>query len=416
MNAPDPDPATSPGDRKKAPARRPLFEALPGWVGVSTRLVHGARRPDLNAGAVVAPIYQTTTFHYPADYSEARDTGSVYLYTRVDNPTREVAEELIRGLEGGERARLYGSGMGAISAALLSLLRPGEEVVALDTLYGGTLDLLGWMGPQFGIPVRWVSESHAREPESLVTPSTRLVFLESPTNPVLHVHDIQRWAEAAHRVGALLLVDNTFATPVNQRPLALGADLVLHSATKALGGHADLLAGAAVGADDLLRRIDPHDTLGSVLDPFAAFLLARGLRTLGLRVARQNENGRRVAEAVSGHRALERVHYPGLNDPEEEAIALRQMTGRGGMVALDLKGGLPVARRFLRALRLVHVASSLGSVESLASIPGETSHRHHSAEELARRGISPGLVRLSLGIEDPEDLVRDLTEALDHAT
>lgn len=401
------------GTPRKERRNRAPFDPLPEWVGPSTRLVHGARRPELNAGAVVPPIYQTSTFHFPAAFSEATDHGGAYLYTRGENPTQEVAAELLRSLEQGEACKVYGSGMGALGAVLFSLAESGDEIVALDHLYGGMVDLLHWFGPRYGLQIRWVTAEEAKHPEAVVGEKTRLLFLESPTNPLLWVHDLRRWSKVADAVGALVVVDNTFATPINQRPLELGADLVVHSATKYLGGHADLIAGAVVGARRLLDRIDPMETLGSVLDPFAAFLLARGLRTLALRVGRQNENGACVASALANHPKVERVYYPGLGDLLQDEIVGRQMRGRGGMVSLVIKGGTGASERFLRKLRLVHVAASLGSVESLVSVPGLTSHRHISPEDLVTRGVVPGLVRLSLGIEDPDDLVRDLIEALD---
>ncbi|MFZ0891179.1 MAG: aminotransferase class I/II-fold pyridoxal phosphate-dependent enzyme [Thermoplasmata archaeon] len=406
----------SPVDEKKPDdptARRGKFDPLPDWVHPATRLVHGARRPDENAGSVVAPIYQTTTFHYPALYSESARSGKVYLYTRNENPTVEVAAELIRQLEGGQAARLFGSGMGATAATLLSLLRPGQELLALDTLYGGTINLAQDLLAPYGILVRWMSESAARSPEKCVTDQTKLVWIESPTNPLLQVHDVRRWAEVSHGVGACLVVDNTFANPINQNPLALGADLVMHSATKYLGGHTDLSAGAIVGSDELLARIDPKSLLGSVLDPFAAFLLARGMKTLSLRTARQNENGEELARALQEHPKIERVYYPGLGSPEALRIAEAQMRGRGGMVSVVVRGGPPQIRAFLQHLRLVHVATSLGGVESLVSVPVETSHRFLTPEQLRERGIAENLVRFSFGIEETEDLVRDVTEALD---
>jgi len=402
------EPSQDPGRRR--PSR---FDPIPAWAGVSTRLVHGARRPDYNAGSVVPPIYQSATFHYPSEFSESVDRGGVYLYSRLVNPTVEVAAELLRQLEGGEAARLFSSGMGAFTSVLLSLVKSGDEVVALDVLYGGTLTVLSDLLPRFGVRLKLVSEREAREPESVLTPNTRLAVIESPTNPLLTVHDIARWGKAADEVGAILLVDNTFASPINQNPIALGADLAHHSATKYLAGHADVVAGGVVGPANVLARIDTSGDYGATLDPFAAFLLARGLRTLPLRVARQNENGRRVAEALANHPLVERVYYPGRASEEEEAIASRQMRGRGGMVTLALRGGPEVVQRFLRRLRFVHVAASLGGIESLASVPALTSHRHLAPEERARRGIADGLVRFSFGIEDPDDLVRDLTEALD---
>ena len=389
------------------------FRPLPEWVGPTTRILHGARRPDLNAGSVVPPIYQTSTFHYPASHSEASDRGDVYLYTRLGNPTVEEPAEVVRLLEGGEKSRLFSSGMGAMAATILSLVRTGDEVVALGDLYGGTTDLLRELLPGYGVRVRLVNGPAARSPEEQLRDGTRLAIIESPTNPLLHVHDIARWARATDAVGALLVVDNTFATPINQTPLALGADVVVHSATKYLGGHADLLAGAVVGPASVVDRIDAQGYLGACLDPFAAFLLGRSLRTLPLRVARQNETAARVARALAGHHAVAAVHYPGRASAEEETIAARQMRGRGGMVSLSLRGGAAAVDPFLRRLRFVHVASSLGGVESLASVPGDTSHRHLDPAALAELGIDPGLVRLSFGLEEADDLVRDLTESLD---
>lgn len=396
-----------------SPSRKHRFDPLPAWTGPTTRLVHGARRPDWNAGSVVPPIYQTSTFHFPAEHSEASERGHTYLYTRTDNPSVEVPSELIRGLEGGESARLFASGMGAISATVLSLVTPGDEVVAAGGLYGGTTSLLTELLPRFGVRVRALSDSEAQAPEGSLGPTSRLVILETPTNPLLHVTDIARWSAACDRVGAMLLVDNTFATPINQNPLALGADLVVHSATKYLGGHSDLLAGALVGPERLVGRVDPRGVLGAALDPFAAYLLGRSLKTLALRVERQNANGAAVAAAVEGHPAVVRVHYPGRASADEEAIAARQMRGRGGVVSLALRGGPPDVDRFLRGLRFVHIASSLGGVESLASVPRLTSHRHASPKERRALGIGDTLVRFAFGIEDTADLVRDVTESLD---
>ncbi len=406
----DSDPTSRPSRPRKYP-----FDPLPPWVGPSTRVVHGARRPDYNTGSVVPPIYQTTTYHWPPERSESSDRAQAYLYTRTLSPTSEGPAEVIRQLEGGESARLFASGMGAITATVLSLLRSGDRLVALENLYGGTTDFVTELLPRYGVSVREVSWHDALEPEKVVPDGTTLAIVESPTNPTLSVHDLARWARATKRVGATLLVDNTFATPLNQNPLALGADLVVHSATKYLGGHSDLTAGVVVGPERLVSRIDEKQYLGATLDPFAAFLLGRGLKTLALRVARQNENGRRVAEAARDHRAVERVHYPGWGSEREGEIAQRQMRGRGGMVSLSLKGGAAAVEDFLSGLRLVHIAASLGGVESLASVPARTSHRHLSEETRRARGIDPGLVRLSLGIEDPDDLVRDITESLDRA-
>lgn len=390
------------------------FERLPKWVHPATRLVHGSRRPERNAGAVVPPIYQTTTFHYPSEFSESAPQGRTYLYSRNVNPTQEVAAEVLRGLEGGEDARVFGSGMGAITATVLALVESGDEIVALENLYGGTFGFFRNFLPRYGVKVRWVADVPGADPSRLVTIRTKLLFVESPTNPLLTVHDLSLWARAAHRVGAPLAVDNTFATPINQHPIGLGADLVLHSGTKYLGGHSDLMAGALVGSKALLARVEPVQTvLGSVLDPFAAFLLTRGLRTLDLRVERQNENGRRVTEAIARHRKVKKFYYPGRSGPYEEAVCRRQMRGRGGVIAFVVPGGLAATHRFMRRLRLIHVASSLGGVESLVSVPRETSHQQLTDEERRARGIDDGLIRISLGIEDPDDLIRDISAGLD---
>jgi len=400
----------------EAPKQRPPpagFDRLPEWTGPATRLIHGARRADRNAGAVVPPLYTSTTYRFPPEFSPAEPHEPPYLYAREGHPTAEPPTEIIRQLEGGEAARLFGSGMGALAATFQSLLRPGDEVVAFADIYGGTRSLLSELGGASGIRVKWVYPEAARFPHEAVGEATRLVFLESPTNPLLSVHDLGAWASEADSVGALLVVDNTFATPLNQRPLALGADLVVHSATKYLGGHSDLMAGAVIGPQRLLDRIDAHRALGSVLDPWSAYLLNRSLKTLALRVARQNENARAIAHALRVHRSVARVYYPGWNSAEEETIAARQMTGRGGMVSFDLRGGAEAVRRFLHRLRFVEVASSLGGVESLVSVPRETSHRRLDAAERARLGIGDGLVRLSVGIEEAADLIRDLNEALE---
>ncbi len=403
MSEPEPD----------SPRRR--FEPLPAWVSPATRLVHGGRLPDLNAGAISPPIYQTSTFRYPSAFSEAAAHGTVRFYSRISNPSTDGPAEVLRQLEGGDAARLFASGMGAISAVLLSLLRSGDRVVALQDLYGGTTDLLRDLAARFGIRLLEVPAAEARSPEAVLDGPTRVVWLESPTNPTLSLVDLRRWTEAAHRVGALVVVDNTFATPINQRPLGLGADLVVHSATKYLGGHSDLLAGAVIGREAPMREVDARSALGAPLDPFAGFLLGRSLKTLAVRMERHNSSGAAVASALAGHPAVRAVHYPGRGGPDEEAVARAQMDGRGGMVALSLRGGASALPTFLAHLRIVQVAASLGGVESLISVPAESSHRHLSGTELAARGIDPGLVRLSLGIEEPTDLVRDLREALDAA-
>jgi cystathionine beta-lyase/cystathionine gamma-synthase len=401
-------------DPRPRPRRSDAFEPLPPWAGPATTAIHGARRPERNAGATVPPIFQTSNFRFPAEFSDAPDADSTRIYTRYTNPTNEVAAELIRRLEGAEAGAVFASGMGAIASTLLTFLSNGDEVVALSELYGGTLDLLHSLLPRFGIAVRWIPPHFEGDATHFLGPKSRVLMLETPTNPTLQLVDLEAWTRAADAVGAHVVVDNTFATPVNQNPLRWGADVVVHSASKYLGGHSDLIAGAVAGSEELVGRIQATGRiLGPSLDPFAGFLLTRGIRTLPLRVARQNENGRRVADALLRHPRVERVHYPGFGDPAQEEIARRQMAGRGGMVTIVVHGGLEGARRFLHGLKIVQVAASLGGVESLASLPKETSHARLNEEELAARGIAPGMVRLSLGIEDADDLIRDLSEALD---
>ncbi|MCI4363439.1 MAG: aminotransferase class I/II-fold pyridoxal phosphate-dependent enzyme [Thermoplasmata archaeon] len=398
-------------EEKEIPPRR--FRSLPAWArGPATTSLHAARRPERNAGAVTPPIYQTSTFHFPAANSELGSTAEPYIYTRYENPSQEAAAETIRALEGGEAARVFGSGMGAVATTLVGLLSSGDEVLALDTLYGGTLGLLSELLPRYGIRVRWVSRAQAAEPEKLITDGTRLVFLESPTNPLLEVHDLARWASAADACGAISVVDSSIATPINQQPLRLGIDLVVHSASKYLGGHSDLIAGAVVGPTVLMERIrDAHLLLGSVLDPFAAFLLSRGMKTLAPRVTQQSRSAAWLASELERLPGIEKVHYPGRASPQEEELAHRQMLGRSGVLAFSLHGGLPAARRFLERLELVHVAASFGGAESLVSLPAETSHAGLTQAERSSRGIGEGLVRLSVGLEEPEALLADVVQA-----
>ncbi len=401
---------------KRAPGRprRRSPEGSPGdsrW-GPGTVAVHAGDRPDRNAGAVVAPIYQTSTFRFPAAFSEA-GARRTHLYTRVANPTLTQAGSVVSALEGGKEGRVFASGMAALSTVLLGHLNRGDEVLAPEDLYGNTVTLLKQELPRWGIAVRFVPAARGSQVGEYLSDRTRLLLVESPTNPTLHVYDLRAWARAAERAHAWLVVDNTFSTPVNQQPLRWGAQVVMHSATKYLGGHSDLLAGALVSGPGLLTGLDPFAaTLGGTLDPIAGFLLLRGMKTLPLRMARHNENARAVVEELEGHPKVMRICYPGRASAEEERICRRQMRGRGGMVSLVLRGGLGGARRFLQGLSLFQVASSLGGVESLVSLPLETSHRAMSSEERERRGIADSMARLSLGIEDAADLVADLKGAL----
>lgn len=383
------------------------------FPGFDTRAVHSGDALDYNAGAVVPPIYQSVTFHFPAELSEAREKGTVHLYTRLGNPTLTNAARTVANLEGAEKGEVFSSGMAAMSSVLLSSLRAGDEVVALEDLYGNTIVALRDLLPRMGIAVKWVSGNDPSAVLGAMSEKTKLLILESPTNPTLRVHDIRTWAKAARSVNALLLVDNTFATPVNQNPLELGADIVMHAATKYLSGHSDIVAGALAGSGASMTKVTEFaTTLGGTLDPIAAFLLSRGMKTLGVRMKKHNENAKAIATEFARHPRIEAVHYPGSHSSEEEKIAMSQMRGRSGMVSLVIAGGLPAARSFMSSLTLIHPASSLGGVESLVSLPVETSHRQLTKEDRDRRGIADGLARISVGIEDASDIISDIRAAL----
>ena len=360
---------------------------------------------------MVAPIYQTSTFHYPAEFSEAVE-GGTRLYTRYTNPSQEAAAEAIRDLERGEAGRVFASGMAAISTSVLSLVKAGDSVLTTPELYGGAAELFRDLLPRYGVRWRTVPAG-CQDPGPYFDATTRVAYLETPTNPLLRVYDLAAWAHAADAHRAAFVVDNTFATPVQQRPLELGADLVVHSASKYLAGHSDVIAGAVVGRRRLLGRVaDAARVLGGSLDPFAAFLLLRGIRTLPLRVARQSASAALLVERLASHPGVSKIRYPGRAGPEEEGIARRQMSGRGGVVAFSVDGGAPRLSAFLHGLKIVQVAASLGSVESLISVPAQTSHAALTPEARAELGLDEGTVRLSVGIEEVEDLWNDLEGAL----
>ena len=382
--------------------------------GLSTRSVHSGEIYDPQ-GSPHTPLYNTTTFAFGStaellDVVEGRKPGN--LYTRYGfNPTIRSLEEKLASLEEAQAALAFSSGMAAEAALFLTYGRKG--VVCIGDAYGGTLELLESQLPLLGIPTHFVLGNEWHRLESiLMNRQAELVFFETPTNPVLEIIDIERVTVLAHAHGARVVVDNTFASPVNQQPLALGVDLVVHSATKYLGGHSDVTAGALIGPKEL---IDPvfawRKNLGQTIAPETAFLLARSLRTLVVRVERQNATAVAVAEAMQDHPRVARVLYPGLPGFSGHALAKRQMRGFGGMVTLDLKGA--DATHFVDRLRLFKIAPSLGGVESLVTQPVTTTHHGLSAAERARRGITDTMVRLSVGLEDAADLIEDLKQALE---
>lgn len=377
--------------------------------------VHGNAEPK--AGPLVTPVVQSATFVFgsAADMRRYLDGDEeLYLYTRYANPTLRALEETLAALEGAEDALVLSSGMAAISTGLLSLVSGGDEVLASSALYGGTARLVREILPALGVPGRFLSPAQLGELGRHVGPRSRALVVESPTNPIVEVLDLQALAAQAHEHGIAVLVDNTFATPLLQRPLALGADLVMHSLTKALGGHSDIMGGALVGSRARVEKARAvMKVMGGCLDPHSAFLAQRGIKTLHLRVARQCENALALAQHLERHPKVTAVLYPGLPSHPGHAVARRQMSAFGGMVSFVPRGGLAAAERFYDGLRLVSRAASLGGVESLVSLPVHTSHHGLSEAQLREAGIDPGLVRLSMGVEDAADLIADVDGALE---
>jgi len=415
--AKQPKPATQakPGARTADGTRG--NSGLQSKLGPQTRAVHGGEpeRHGVN-GPVVTEIIRTSTFTFSnteemKEWAEGKNKA--YIYTRYGNPTLSVAEKKIAALEGAEAAVVAASGMAAISSSLLAVLKAGDQLISTAQLYGGTYRLMRDVFPNLGITVHHVQPDLCGI-EKLVNARTRALYVETPTNPTLRLVDIEKAVAFANKHHLVSLIDNTFATPVLQNPIRLGYDLVVHSATKALAGHSDILAGVSVGSQtwmDKVRQMIIY--LGGSLDPGAAYLLIRGIKTLGVRVARQCENAMAVATFLEKHRKVERVHYPGLPSHPDHELAKRQMRGFSSMLAFDMKGGLPAARRLCDRVRLFLMAASLGGAESLVILPIYSSHYDMSDEELKRAGVGPGTVRVSLGLEDKEDLIEDLKQALE---
>jgi cystathionine gamma-lyase len=378
-------------------------------AGFATRAIHVGQGPDALTGAVVQPIHLATTF---AQEGIGRHGG--YEYTRSNNPTREQLETCLASLEGGSHALAFASGLAATTCALL-LLEPGDHVVYMEDAYGGTYRLFDKVMARYGVRFSAVDATRPGAIETAMTERTRLVWIETPTNPRLRIVDIAAAAETAHRHGASLAVDSTFATPFLQRPLELGADIVMHSSTKYLGGHSDVLGGCLVTSDDAVAaRLRFHqNAVGGVPSPFDCWLLLRGLKTLALRMQRHCDNALAVARHLDAHPSVSVVHYPGLESHPQYALAARQMSGGfGGMVSLELEDEA-AAVRVLEALRVFTLAESLGAVESLAEHPGLMTHTSVPPEERRRIGLGDGLLRLSVGVEDLDDLLADIDQALE---
>ncbi len=384
--------------------------------GFNSNLIHVGERPDPTTGSVVPPIYQTTTFAFPTnesmlDLMEGRASG--YIYTRYGNPGYAVAEAKIARMEGAPSALVLSSGMAATSTAIMTLANAGDHIITHADIYGGSFGLFHDLLPRFGIESSFVDMTDLAEVEKAIQENTKIVFLETPSNPTLRVCDIQSIAQLAHAHDIQVVVDNTFATPYNQKPLKLGSDVVVHSCTKYLNGHSDVMSGVIVGSEEYIAQCtDVFRKLGANLNGFDVWLLIRGLKTFGLRMERHNENGLAVAKYLSTHPKIAKVHYPGLSEHPQHELAMKQMNGFGGVLSVEIKGDQEAVNRFLNRTELFTRAVSLGSVESLITQP--VAAVHHSVPEKYRElgGITTQLVRISVGIEDPEDLIGDLEQAL----
>lgn len=386
-------------------------------AGKGTLSVWGGEESAFAERSTQVPVFMGVAHAYEEldewiDVSLGKKPG--HIYGRNTNPTVRVFEEKVRLLEGAEAATSAATGMGIISSVLCSLVDPGERVVSIKDTYGGTTVLFQEFLPRQGVTAALCDTTDHDAIEEEIAKGCKLLYLETPTNPTIKILDIERLAKAGHKAGAIVVVDNTFATPINQNPVELGADLVLHSATKFLGGHADALGGVVCGKAELVKKVYHYREInGAALAPMSAYLLLRGMKTLSLRINRQNENALAIARFLEAHPSIDRVFYPGLESHPGHTIARRQMRGFGGMMSFSLKGeSLEAANRFLRRLRLAHKAANLGAVETIAGVPATTSHVECTAEERKALGIPETLIRYSVGIEDVQDLMDDLAQAL----
>ncbi|AQS56793.1 cystathionine gamma-synthase family protein [Novibacillus thermophilus] len=385
---------------------------------VGTQTVWGGEDEYLMQGATQVPVVHSVSYGYDdidvwQDVALGKRPG--HIYGRMSNPTVRVFEEKVRLLEGAEDACSFATGMAAISSTLFAFLSPGDRVVTIKDTYGGTNKIFIETLPRFNVDVALCDTTDHDMIEREIAKGCQLLYLESPTNPTMKVTDLERLAKAAHAAQALVVVDNTFATPINQLPLSLGADLVIHSATKYLGGHADALAGVVCGSHKLVKEVYHFREIhGAALDPMAAYLMLRGMKTLHLRVRQQNENAMHIAQFLEEQPLVEDVFYPGLASHDGHEIAKKQMSGFGGMLSFSLKGGIDSVRVFLPKLKYAHLAANLGAVETIAAPPRTSSHVENTLEERQAMGIPEGLIRYSVGIEDADDLIDDLKQALEH--
>ncbi|MGA8541356.1 MAG: aminotransferase class I/II-fold pyridoxal phosphate-dependent enzyme [Terriglobales bacterium] len=378
-----------------------------------TEAVHGGKDLAKKNGPLSTPIYQTSTFEVTDMQEQVRATPTDSFYTRYGNPTHTVAENAIAELEGTDAALLFSSGMAAITTSILSLVKAGDHIVAQRDIYGGVIKFLSQWLPQLGVETTFVETNDIEQHERAIRPNTKILHVESPTNPNVRVVDLEKIAALARKRGLITTIDSTFSTPINCRPAEWGIDLVLHSGTKYFGGHSDLICGIATGRRDLIDQIHhTRTTLGCCMDPHAAFLLLRGIKTLPVRVERQNESALRIAEFLSHHPKVTRVHYPLLKQHADYAIATKQMKGAGGVLSFEVEGTGADACRVAEALTLFTLAPSLGGVDSLVTIPVLTSHAMIAPDLRKKMGVTEQMIRLSVGLEHVEDLIADLEKGL----
>jgi len=378
-----------------------------------TEAVRGGTDLHKKNGPLATPIYQTSTFEVTDSDQQVRATSTDMFYTRYGNPTHTVAEKAIAELEGVDAALLFASGMNAITTAMLSLLKSGDHVVAQRDIYGGATKFFSQWLPKFGIETTFVDTVEYDQHARAIQRNTKLLYMESPTNPTLRVVDLRQVTALARQHNLITFIDSTFATPINQRPADFGIDLIMHSGTKYFAGHSDLICGIVAGRQELVQKIhETRTTLGGTMDPHAAWLLLRGIKTLAVRVQRQNDNALRVARFLAQHARVRRVHYPFLEGHPQRALAMEMMHGGGGVLSFEVDGTGEDARRLSEALHLFTLAPSLGGVDSLVTIPVLTSHGMISAEHRQKMGVTEQLIRLSVGIENADDLIADLEQAL----
>jgi cystathionine beta-lyase/cystathionine gamma-synthase len=378
-----------------------------------TQSVHGKSSLEKRNAPLAQPIYQTSTFQVTDSDQQLRATSTDMFYTRYGNPTHTAVENTIAELEGTDAALLFASGMNAITTSILAVVKNGDHIVAQRDIYGGVTKFLSMWLPKLGVETTFVDTTDYAQHQRAIRPNTKILYLESPTNPTLRIVDLRRTVAIAREHNLITMIDSTFATPINQRPAESGIDLVLHSGTKYFGGHTDLICGVAAGRRDLIDKIHgTRTTLGGSMDPHAAFLLLRGIKTLAVRVQRQNESALRIAEFLAEHPKVRSVNYPFLKGHPQGALAIEQMKGGGGVLSFEVEGTGEDAKKVSESLQLFALAPSLGGVESLVCLPVLTSHAMISAEHRQKMGVTEQLVRLSVGIENVEDLIADLDHAL----